>query len=583
MSLLLDRQFPRALDGLVARFSDGAYRGHRVDAWLFEDAQALREAERALAAHGVTARLRPAYKPLLHAVLDEIALTGATAITIHTPSHPSGSAERFRLEAYPLAALLGSTQLYFQPGTAALDYAVTVLTHDSSTEHRVFAPNHVITDHLGEPALVPTGWLRVWPPGDADPSEDGPLETEYQAAFAAIMAAIAAHPWGTVAPYFETLEIRVDTGGIERPLPWQDECLSTREALHEDLYFSILELFQRHSGLPPGDRTLRPGQIVPDIRPRSGATHVTLTLGPHTPHPIPDDAAGPLATADRPLTPARIAAELASLGGELFSARTVQGREALGSYFPGSAPGLLISAGQHANEASGVIGALRAARILLDAGQAGFALIPQENPDGYALHHRLRDIHPRHMHHAARYTALGDDLEFRASAPLHEKALRLTAQRLLVEQGGNADLHINLHGYPAHEWTRPLTGYVPRRFELWTVPKGFFLIMRHPPGDHARAERFVIALTERLAENADLRALNEAHIAAYLAHAGELPYPLHHGIPCMITEARNRLVPFTLITEYPDETIYGPALELAHTTQMQTVLAAAALWRKGYA
>jgi hypothetical protein len=164
MSLLLDRQFPRALDGLVARFSDGAYRGHRVDAWLFEDAQALREAERALAAHGVTARLRPAYKPLLHAVLDEIALTGATAITIHTPSHPSGSAERFRLEAYPLAALLGSTQLYFQPGTAALDYAVTVLTHDSSTEHRVFAPNHVITDHLGEPALVPTGWLRVWPP-----------------------------------------------------------------------------------------------------------------------------------------------------------------------------------------------------------------------------------------------------------------------------------------------------------------------------------------------------------------------------------------------------------------------------------
>jgi hypothetical protein len=124
---------------------------------------------------------------------------------------------------------------------------------------------------------------------------------------------------------------------------------------------------------------------------------------------------------------------------------------------------------------------------------------------------------------------------------------------------------------------------VPRRFELWTVPKGFFLIMRHPPGEHARAERFVIALTERLAENADLRALNEAHIAAYLAHAGELPYPLHHGIPCMITEARNRLVPFTLITEYPDETIYGPALELAHTTQMQTVLAAAALWRKGYA
>jgi hypothetical protein len=579
MSLLLDQSFPRALDTLVARFSDGAHAGHRVEAWLFEDAATLRDAERALAAHQVTARLRPAYKPLLQAMLDEIDLAGAIAITVHTPSHPAGDALRFRLEAYPLAALLGSTKLCFQPGAAALDYAVTVLTADGSTEHRVFAPNRVITDHLGEPTLVPTGWLRVWPPGAPEPTEDGPLETEYQTAFAAIMAAIAAHPWGTVAPYFETLEIRVDTGGIERSLPWQDECLSTREAMHEDLYFSILELFQRHSGLPPGDRTLRPGQIVPDIRPGAGATHVSVSLAAHIPRPIGNDAPGTLAAADRPLTPERIATECAGLGGAYFIARTLQGRDALGRYFPGSGPtdipGLLISAGQHANETSGVIGALRAARILLDAGHANFALIPQENPDGYALHHRLREVHPRHMHHAARYSALGDDLEFRVTAPLHEKALRVEALRR-----ANAELHINLHGYPAHEWTRPLTGYVPRRFELWTVPKGFFLIMRHPPGERARAERFVIALAERLAEDAALRALNAAHIAAYLAHAGELPYPLHHGIPCMITEAPNRLVPFTLITEYPDETIYGTAFELAHTTQMRTVLAAVELWRQ---
>ena len=38
------------------------------------------------------------------------------------------------------------------------------------------------------------------------------------------------------------------------------------------------------------------------------------------------------------------------------------------------------------------------------------------------------------------------------------------------------------------------------------------------------------------------------------------------------------LVPVTLITEYPDETIYGDAFRLAHTTQMNTVLAAAALY-----
>ena len=35
--------------------------------------------------------------------------------------------------------------------------------------------------------------------------------------------------------------------------------------------------------------------------------------------------------------------------------------------------------------------------------------------------------------------------------------------------------------------------------------------------------------------------------------------------------------PFQLISEYPDETIYGDAFRLAHTTQMNTVLHAAEL------
>ena len=37
-------------------------------------------------------------------------------------------------------------------------------------------------------------------------------------------------------------------------------------------------------------------------------------------------------------------------------------------------------------------------------------------------------------------------------------------------------------------------------------------------------------------------------------------------------------MPVTLITEYPDETIYGDAFRLAHTTQMNTVLAAIDLY-----
>ena len=124
----------------------------------------------------------------------------------------------------------------------------------------------------------------------------------------------------------------------------------------------------------------------------------------------------------------------------------------------------------------------------------------------------------------------------------------------------------------------PLTGYLPRGFGLWTIPKGFFLIIRHAPGLADIAEAFVIALAARVAEVPGLAAFNAGHIAACEAHAGPLDTPVHHGIPCTITEYPDAQVPFTLITEYPDETIYGDAFLLAHTVQMATVLAAAELF-----
>jgi len=66
---------------------------------------------------------------------------------------------------------------------------------------------------------------------------------------------------------------------------------------------------------------------------------------------------------------------------------------------------------------------------------------------------------------------------------------------------------------------------LPRNFCMWTLPKGFFLIVRHHEGWEARAEE----LLDRV---------------------------------------------LTLITEYPDETIYGEAFVKGHRAQMQTVLAA---------
>ena len=565
MTVLLDTTIPRTLDTLVAHFS--SHRAARVELWLFEDEAARRDAERKLAAAGVQATIRSAYKPLVHAFLEEIDTSGLRRVSIKLPNHPAGSAPRFRSEAYPLAGLLHGVDLRFEDGEAPLAYALTLEYAGDRTDQRtIFTPNRVRTDHLGQQVLAPCGWLRT-------AAADDPIETEFESAFWQVMGAIEAHDWPAAPPYFDTLEIRVDTGGIERPLPFHDECLSTREALHEDFYFSLLELLQKRSGLPPGDRSLRPGQIIPDLRAATGATRVHVALRPATVAPEAPADRAPLDTAAAPLEPARIRAELTALGGDKFAARSRQGRSVDGIHIAGNLPGIVITAGQHANETSGVVGALRAAQILKQRPGANFALIAPENPDGYALHLRLREHHPRHMHHAARYTALGDDLYQRNTPPLYEAEAKLEALRRT-----GARIHLNLHGYPAHEWTRPLTGYLPRGFGLWAIPKGFFLIVRHRPGLADAAHAFLHELTRRLTQAQDLRDFNESQLAAYRTHAGEVPFPVFNAIPCQITEADVPLVPLTLITEYPDETIYGDAFRLAHTTQMRTVLEVADLY-----
>src|SRR5690606_27633194 len=124
------------------------------------------------------------------------------------------------------------------------------------------------------------------------------------------------------------------------------------------------------------------------------------------------------------------------LGGEPFEAKTRAGRVVYATYIKGSDTPMMISAGQHANETTGVVGALRAANRLAARKDAHFTISPQENPDGYEIHKRLCKLQPHHMHHAARYTALGDDLEYRSGEGLYEKAIRVEA-----EARTNAKLH----------------------------------------------------------------------------------------------------------------------------------------------
>ena len=584
-TLLLDQRFPRTLDVWVNEFSQPVWRGAKVHAWLFEGLAARRAAERQLAAAGVQAHLHSAYKPLVFYFLEDIDASLLAEVTVYYPVHPKASTQRFLQEAYPLAALLPHCKLHFVPGTDDLHYQIEG-TYRDGTQHRdrVWAPNRLHTDLQGVKLLSPTGWVRVTPaPASATQAPlDTARTTDYEQLFDTVLSTVDQHRWRAEEPYFERLDIRIDMPGIEQRLPVEHETISSLEGLHEDLYFSLLEIFQRRSGRPAGDRALQPGQIVPDLRASLQAPRLRIARKAFD-SAAQDLCAAALPPTDEPLdalgtapSSARIALEMQRIDAERFGATSRQGRAVNALYRRGSDAPVFISAGQHANETSGVVGALRAALVLNSQADAHFALMALENPDGYALHRELRAHNASHMHHAARYSALGDDIEYREGTPLYERAAR---QQALALSG--AQLHLNLHGYPAHEWTRPLSGYVPRGFELWTIPKGFFLILRHHPGWRNEAMALLHAVCAALSEVPGLPAFNARQMALYERHAGKLQFDVLNGTAYTATEmASPDSAPVTLITEYPDETVEGDDFRLAHTAQMQAVLAATSAWQK---
>jgi hypothetical protein len=577
---LLDTILPRTLDHWVDRFARDEWRGAAVEGWLFEGLQARRAAERRLRAAGVQARLRSAYKPLLHFFLEEIDPGEIAAATIRYPVHPLSAPRRFLLEGYPLAGLLHDCRLEFVAGSDPLHYRLALTMKDGrARDATVFAPNRSHPGCTGTTLLSPTGWLRVQRSGYAAPEVDKAETTDYEQVLEQVIAAARQHEWPAREPFFERLDIRVDLPGITLPLPVGHECVSTHEALHEDIYFCLIEIFQRRSGRAAGDRRLQPGQIVPDIRVSNAAPRLRMSLGRFKTagdtSPIQGWAAEPsLDRLDTPPGPQRIEREMASLEGQRFAAISRQGRPVAGLYHPGPGAAVFISGGQHANETSGVVGALRAARRLQEQGAAHFALLPLENPDGYALQRELSAHHPHHMHHAARYSALGDDIEYREEPPLYERAARNQALAL-----SGAQLHVNLHGYPAHEWTRPLSGYLPQGFELWTIPKGFFLILRHRPGWQAEARTLLEQLAAALGSVPGLAEHNARQMGLYERHAGPLPFEVMAGTACSLSEVNRSGAAVTLITEFPDETLTGDAFRFAHTVQMEAALAAVRIWR----
>ena len=552
-TLLFEKSYPTTREVLA-----GGLDCRAVEIWSFDDVSTRWALESDLAGQGLRARARAALKPLVCAFLEEIPTASLRAARITYPVHPAAHPQRFLREAYPLPAMFPHVAFEFgpAPATSAMPAYHLHLTYVGGQTRvlEVLAPNAVSDQGV----LSPCGWLIA----------DGAarrMATAYEAIFQDALTAIAAMDWRPP-PCFEELNIAVTLPSRDEALGCGHEVLSLTEALHEELYFSVLEYFQRRFGRPPEDRSLQPGQIVPEVV-QGPACSLRVELRPWD-SGLPVQTAQPLETAPEAPGPRQLAEELARIPGQAFATRSVAGRHVEARYLAGRDRAVMISAGQHANEVSGPVGALRAARELARRDGAHFTICPLENPDGYALRHRLAGDNPRHLLHAARYTALGDDLEYRDNTPEAERAIRDQARAL-----SGAFFHVSLHGYPGHEWLRPLSGYLPRGYEEWTLPRGFFLILRYHPGWADPARRLIEDTALRLGRLPGLGARNLAQMALAQGH-GVPSGEVIGAIPCRLVESDRGPVPLTLITEYPDETLQGAAFVAAHEAQRAAVIAA---------
>ncbi|AYG62922.1 M14 family zinc carboxypeptidase [Rhizobium jaguaris] len=571
MTTILNLDVPRTLDALVSLLLSSPP-SQAVEAWLFDDGPSRKAAEAKLATAGIKARIRSAYKPLVYFFLEEVDISSLARIEVGYPVHAAADPHRFLIEAYPLAALVGNAEISFHANDLDLVYDVTLVTKAGETStHAVFAPNIVEDDHVGTPVLRCCGWRRAV--GVADAGQR--LKTDFEILFLAAVDAVKHHHWERQQPYFDRLRITVDLPANDLDLDFCSESISLREAMHEDLFFTVRECLNAEMGAMAGRGGARPGQVVPDIRAAKANPRIVMTIedfGEHEETTGPDIA---METAGRPLKIGQIRRELSKIEGEPIKAVSREGRDVLGGYHKGPGPAVLISSGQHANETSGPVGALRAAQVLAGDPNAHFAIVPVENVDGYELHQRLIVENPFHMHHAARYTAFGDDLSFTVPAPAYERDARTAALTL-----SSAKLHLNLHGYPSHEWTRPMSGYLPRGFELWTIPKGFFLIICTHPGWEAIGETLLDEVARRLAEDKALVDFNAKQIDCVRQHMPNAPFEVRYGIPVLKQVGSLYQAPLTIITEATDETVYDQTFIDCHEAQMRTVLYAVEAYRR---
>ena len=551
-------------------------------------------------------RVRSAYKTGYFWLTEEVQplwrRAQADRLSVTFPAGPEGSPGRFLQELYPLSAVMEreGLEVTFLPGQSKSDYTATLFRGNVQVwEGQCFVPLQPRQSADGREVLAPTGWLRIRAGTevlhDLRLATDGDLFWDwYTGEVVPRLLELAAERPGL--PIFDTLSVTLQLSEPDLALDVLEERVSMTEALSEEVYFGTVDALKQSLGTAASSRALMPGRIVPTVSSvpaTDGWARVTLKewdtaeLPPELTARAADIGSGPVLSVPNasPWNPrqiwqsARQRAEQHRLEWRV-PAMSVHGRPvpvvlrpAPGPRATHAAGGVLVTGGQHANETTGPVAALELIGFLAGT-TLPFAVLPLENPDGAALHRALIQVNPQHMHHAARYTSLGDDLEarVRAGTPRWEARGRTWAAEAV-----GATLHLNLHGYPAHEWVRPYSGYAPFGFESWALPAGFMTIIWYHPGLAEQARRLANAIASRLRQLPDVADHAARACRANAAHSAAPHYELIQGLPFILSEHPAALCPLTVITEAPDETVYGEQFRMfvrAHLAVCEAAVAA---------
>ncbi len=236
-------------------------------------------------------------------------------------------------------------------------------------------------------------------------------------------------------------------------------------------------------------------------------------------------------------------------------------------------PTLLLNARQHANEVSSTSYLLK---FLLDSPPAAvnYVALPAENPDGaYLALEMMKRENPLHSLHAGRYNALGADIGY------HTKSFFPYAPegyaRAVLKKRWKADLFLNLHGYPSHEWVQQFTGYLPFPYRNYWIPRGhffYFSSLENPLNREFshRSLSLLKFLAKRLSSDPKIRKFNERLYRRYYRWARRWN---PHAFKMELTEGYNiywkderrvkltsRLPLSSEVPEFMDETASGDFL-----------------------